>query len=234
MTWLSAGNTKTMGPNKNLSFCPGAIIDGETQPFVVDSGARHAHFLQTLLLSIANTRVYHSALHSGSNSLKEFGLHTFPKSVLQQFDAAPRLQLTSPFTPPLRPPAGDAHISAPASSAIPKNLTIRFGAHRASVYGNSDAAKITPFAASAKDLVRESQARDFIQESIQPKIRKEEFPDYQKFLDDVAAYPTPVILTCLPSLAATPAASGQNRSRVILTEGEGKIKDICTSGSGDL
>jgi len=39
------------------------------------------HLCQNLILSIANTRVYHSALHSGLDSHKEFGLHTFPKSV---------------------------------------------------------------------------------------------------------------------------------------------------------
>ena len=78
MTLRSAGNTKTLGPNKNLSFCPGAIIDGEPQPFVVGSGARHTNLCQNLLFSIANPRVYHNDLHSGSNSLKEFGLQNFP------------------------------------------------------------------------------------------------------------------------------------------------------------
>ena len=29
LTWLSATNTMTLRPNKNLSFCPGAIIDGK-------------------------------------------------------------------------------------------------------------------------------------------------------------------------------------------------------------
>jgi hypothetical protein len=77
-----------MGPNKNLSFCPGAIIDGEPQPFVVGPETKHAHLCQNLLLFFANLRVYQSALHSGSDSLKEIGLHTFPKSDMQQFVAA--------------------------------------------------------------------------------------------------------------------------------------------------
>ena len=40
LTWLSAGNIRTPRPNKNVSFCPGAIIDGEPQPFVVGSGGK--------------------------------------------------------------------------------------------------------------------------------------------------------------------------------------------------
>ena len=43
LTWLFVGNTKTTRPNKNLSFCPGAIIDGVPQPFVVGSGAKQTY-----------------------------------------------------------------------------------------------------------------------------------------------------------------------------------------------
>jgi hypothetical protein len=92
--------------------------------------------------------------------------------------------------------------------AIPKNLTIRFGTHRASVYGSSADAKTTPFAASVKDPVREAHARDFIQKFIQPKIMDEEFPEYQKLLEDMASDPTHVTLAGLPSRAAAPFASG--------------------------
>ena len=46
---------------------------------------------------------------------------------------------------------------------------------------------------------------------IQPKFPEEEFPDYQKHLDDMAAPASSV--------------SGQKRSRVNPTEGEGKIED---------
>ncbi len=41
LTWTSARNTMTLDHNKSLSFCPGAIIDGESAPFVVGLGARH-------------------------------------------------------------------------------------------------------------------------------------------------------------------------------------------------
>ena len=82
LTWTFAGNVGTLRPNKNLSFCPGAIVDCEPQSFVVGFRAEHTHLCHNLLLSIANPRVYHSALHSGSTSHKEFGLNTFPKSVM--------------------------------------------------------------------------------------------------------------------------------------------------------
>ena len=128
----------------------------------------------------------------------------------------------------------DTHVSAPARTAIPKNLTIRFGAHPSTVYGNSVAAKTAPFAASAKDPVRESHARDYLQKPIQPKILEEEFPDYQKLLDDMAVDPTAVTLTCLPSLAAVPSVSRQKRYRTIPTEGAGEIEDTGACGIGDL
>jgi hypothetical protein len=78
LTWISYGNTMTLRPNKNLSFCPGAIIDGVPQPFVLSSGAKQIYLCHNLLLSIANPRMYHIVLHSGSNSAKDFGHHTFP------------------------------------------------------------------------------------------------------------------------------------------------------------
>jgi hypothetical protein len=187
----------------------------------------HTHLGQNLLLSIANPRVYHSALHSGSDSHKEFGLRIFPKSVLQQLVVAHGIKWTSPFTLPLRRPSRDAPGSMPARAAIPENLTIRFGAHRSSVYRASDVAKIAPFVAAAKGSVRESHARNCIQKFIQPKIIDEEFPDYQKLLDNMATDPTPV------TLAAAPSASGQKRSRANPAEGEGDNEDIGVYGIGN-
>jgi hypothetical protein len=47
----------------------------------------------------------------------------------------------------------------PARELFPKNLTIRFGAHRASVYGSISASKTAALTAAAKDPARESHAR---------------------------------------------------------------------------
>jgi hypothetical protein len=60
----------------------------------------------------------------------------------------------------------------------------------------------------------------------------EEFPDYQKLLDDMATDPTPFTLPGLPTLAATPSASGQKRSRAFPTEDEGEFEYTRASGSG--
>ena len=105
-----------MRPKKYLSFCPGAIIDGVPQPFVVGLGAKQTHLCNNLLLSIANPRVYHIALHSGSDFSKEYGLHTFPKSALQQLAAAPEMRWLTILTLPLPPPpiGGDTGGSAHA------------------------------------------------------------------------------------------------------------------------
>ncbi len=141
------------------------------------SRAKHS-YCHNLLLSIANPRVYHIVLHSGSDSSKEFGLHTFPKSVFQQVAAAPGMLWLSPFALPLHPPSGPAPDATPARTAIPNNLTLMFGAHRASVYRRFVAAKLAPFTAATKDPVREAHARNSIQKPIQQKIMDEEFPDY--------------------------------------------------------
>ncbi len=68
------------------------------------SGAKQSYLCHNLFLSIANPRVCHNVLHSGSDSTKEFGLHTFPESVLQQLTAAPKIQWLSPFALPFYPP----------------------------------------------------------------------------------------------------------------------------------
>jgi hypothetical protein len=83
MTWSSSGNTRSIKSNKTPTFCPGTISDGVPQPYVVGTGAINSPVCQSIVISIANPRVYHSALHSGSDSNKKFVLHIFPKSVLR-------------------------------------------------------------------------------------------------------------------------------------------------------
>jgi hypothetical protein len=156
--------------------------------------------------------VYYSALHSGLDSNKEFGLHTFPESVLQQLGTAPGIHWLFSFTLPLRRPSRDAPEATPSRTAIPKNLTIRLGAHRASVYGSSATVKTAPFAAEAKDPARESHARDFIHKLVQHTIMDEEFLDYQKLLDGIAVDPIPITLACIPSREVAPSSSGQKCS----------------------
>jgi hypothetical protein len=162
-----------------MAFCLGAIIDGNVHPFVVGTGAINSPLCQSIIVSIANPRVYHNALHSGSDSTREFGLHIFPKSVLRLSETNPAGKLFAPLSLPSPSTPGTA--GAPPS--LSKNLTIRLGVRRASVYDASHAAKTSPFIAAAKDPARESHARDFIAKPVHPKILDEEFPEYQTLLD---------------------------------------------------
>jgi hypothetical protein len=150
----------------------------------------------SILVSIANPRVYHSALHSGSDSTKEFGLHIFPKSVLRLLEA----KTESKWFAPLVLPSSSTPGTPGAPPSLPKNLTIRFGAHRASIYGTSHAAKTTPFTATAKDPERESHARDVIVKPVHPKKLNEEFPEFQKLLDAMEEEVPPITLPCLSQL----------------------------------
>ena len=150
MTWISSGNTRSIKTNKVLAFCPGAIIDGVPQPCVVGTGANNSPVCQSIIISITNPRVYHNVLHSGSDSSEEFGLHIFPKSVLRQLETAPGMKWLTPLQLTSATSTG-----APGTQpALPKNLTIRFRAHRASIYGASHVTKTAPFTTAAKDPVR--------------------------------------------------------------------------------
>ncbi len=98
LTWTSSGNTRSITTNKTLAFCPGAIIDGIPQPYIIGTGAIDSPVCQSILISIANPRVFYSALHSGSDTHKEFGLHIFPKSVLRQVETAQGVQWFTPLS----------------------------------------------------------------------------------------------------------------------------------------
>ena len=76
-------NNITVKHNKTLAFCPGLVLGGEVKPYLVGVIAPNSPLCRTLLLSIANPRVFHSALHTGSDTGKEYGLHTFPINILR-------------------------------------------------------------------------------------------------------------------------------------------------------
>ena len=54
--------------------------------------------------------------------------------------------------------------------AYTKNLSLRFGVHRASVYGSSAAAKNAVFNVVAKDPAREAHAMNFMARPVLPQI----------------------------------------------------------------
>jgi hypothetical protein len=131
--------------------------------------------------------LYQKVLHSGSDSNKEFGFHVFPKSVLQQPAAAEGVTWPATFLPP----ADTAPLINGVRAAYPKNLSLRFGAHRASVYGSSATAKNSAFNAVAKDSVKEAHAMEYMARPVSPQILSEEFTDSETLLADMAEDPIP-------------------------------------------
>ena len=93
--------------------------------------------------------MFHIAFHTGSKSSRDFGIHTFPKSVLRQLETSQDASWKTSFCSP-----APAQIDAPALGPLPKNLSIRFGAHRASTYGSTKAAKTMALIAAVKDQTR--------------------------------------------------------------------------------
>jgi hypothetical protein len=151
--------------------------------------------------------MFHNALHTGSDSNKEFGLHTFPKYVLQQAEEA--RDATLPTSSRLLAPASTS--SDPTRGPLPKNCNIGFGAHRSSVYGTTMAHKTTALTAAAKDQDKETHANDLMTRPARPRNLHEEFPGYQKLLDTAEVEPTPLTLPGLPATIQAQASSRQKR-----------------------
>ncbi len=82
LSWSSSWSQRTIRGNTDISFCPGAIINGIPHLYVVAPGAGNSPTCRAILVSIASPTMYHKVLLSGSDSNREFGLHVFPKSVL--------------------------------------------------------------------------------------------------------------------------------------------------------
>jgi hypothetical protein len=78
------------------------------------------------------------------------------------------------------------------------NLTIRFGAHRASIYNTTKTTKTMALTTTAKDHARESHTKKITGRQILRKILDEEFLDYQKLLDGEEV--DPPSLPCRTSL----------------------------------
>ncbi len=86
--------------NTVLSFCPGAVINGKPKTYLVEAGEVTSPHCSSLTLSIAYPRVFHNALHTGSSSARDFGLHTFPKSVLRKLETIKQASWKGSFRPP--------------------------------------------------------------------------------------------------------------------------------------
>ena len=62
---------------------------------------------------------------------------------------------------------------------IPKNLSIRFGAHRDSIYNTSQVTRSGSLAPTAPTLTKQAHAATLTQHHPSPLIVEETLPDYQ-------------------------------------------------------
>ena len=98
-----------------------------------------------------------------------------------------------------------------APGPLSKNLSIRFGAHRASIYGSTKAAKTMALTPSANDRTRESHCKEIAGSMIRPPILDAEFQEYQTLLDAAETEDTPFTLPDIPPPPPAPSISGQKR-----------------------
>jgi hypothetical protein len=87
----------------------------------------------------------------------------------------------------LTPPVGGEPITT--TGAIPKNFSIRFGAHRDSIYNTSHVTRSGPLAPMAPSLTRQAHAATLTQHHPSPLIVEETLPDYHTALDNLPEEP---------------------------------------------
>ncbi len=109
--------------------------------------APNSTLCRTILISIANPRVFHSALHTGSDTGREYGLHTFPRTILRQLESSITAKRLTSWA---LPTAG--------GMAIPKNFSIRFGAHKDAIYNTPVVSRVGPLTPAATAPTRAAHA----------------------------------------------------------------------------
>jgi len=175
--------------NRTLAFCPWSVLAGVVKPYLVVTMAPNSALCRSILVSISNPRVFHSALHTGSDTGKDYGMHTFPRAILRQLEANTDAKWLVPFS---LPPVGGE--TSTTTRVIPKNFSIRFGAHRDCIYNTSHLTRSGPLAPTAPTLTRQAHAGTLTQHHPSPLIVEETLPDYKTALDNLPEEPEPVTL----------------------------------------
>jgi len=139
--------------NRTLAFCPRSVLAGVVKPYLVGTMAPNSALCRSILVSIANPRVFHSALHTGSDTGKEYGLHTFPRAIFRQLEANAEAKWLVPFS--LTSAGGT---TSTTTGLIPKIFSIRFGAHRDSIYNTSQVTRSGPLTPTALALTKQAHA----------------------------------------------------------------------------
>ena len=103
--------------NRTMSFCPWSVLNGVVKPYFAGTMAPNSALCRSILVSIANPRVFHSALHLGSKKKKKRPSQ-LPPSCSHTARGEHGRQMASALRP--YPPGGDASITG--TGAIPKKL----------------------------------------------------------------------------------------------------------------
>jgi len=157
------------------------------------------HLCKGIYVSIANPRVFHRALHTGSDAGKEYGLHTFPRTVLRQMGACQSATWLKSFR--LVPTSGTASSTA---GEIPKNISLRLGAHRDSICGIYLGSRAGPLTPSAPVAVRAAQGAALTHRHPRPPFLDEAFPAYETALANLPEELTPMKLPILTTPQPSP------------------------------
>jgi hypothetical protein len=165
---------------------------GEVKPYLVGAMPPNFCLCRSILIFIANPRVFHLALHTGSDTGKEYGLHTFPRSILRLLEANALAKWLELFPFPLSGGATNTN-----TGVIPKNFSIRFNAHRDSIYNTSLVNRSGPPTPSASALNRQAHAGALTAHHPCPPILRETFVACQTALDSLPEEPAPVTLPAL-------------------------------------
>jgi hypothetical protein len=152
-----------------------------------------------IYVSIANPRVFHLALHIISEIGKEFGLHTFPRTILRQLEECQDATLLKSFR--LTPTTCTFDSS---TGDIPKNFSLRLRAHMYSICGTSMGSRTGPLTPSAPGAVRAAQAAALTHRHPRPPILDEVFPSYDTALSNLPKESTPLTLPALTTPQHSP------------------------------
>jgi len=197
--WTSSANALAVTTNTTLLFCPGSILNCEVQSFLAGPTLPNSRFCTSIYFSIANPWVFHLALHTGSDTGKEFGLHTLPRTILRQLEACEDATWWESFR--LLPTMGPTSSS---TGEIPKHLSLCFGAHTNSICGSALGSRADPLPPPAPTTSRAAHAVALKQRQPLPPIMGQNFSTYESALANLLEEPTPVTLLALKTPQHSP------------------------------
>ena len=163
---------------------------------MVGTMASNSPLCRSILVSIANPRVFHLAIHTGLGTEKEYSLHTFPRSILRQLASSDTIIWWEHVC---LPPTGGSTRST--DGEFPKNFSLCFGAHRDSICGSTTASSAGPLTSSAPASTRAAHVAALTHRHPLPPIME---GDFLKYTDALANLPEEPTTITLPAFGAYP------------------------------